>query len=141
MERSIRLSATALAFAALLTVSGCGKTISKAEFLKQADAICQKGNTAIDKSVKGVDLDNTTEAAAALSEKVVPAAKKQIRQIRALGFPEGDGAELDAMLDDADALLDKAADDPLKAYRTHTHPFADVDRRLIGYGITRCAAF
>ncbi|CAB4700167.1 unannotated protein [freshwater metagenome] len=110
-------------------------SISKADFIEQADAICEAGDDATDELP-----DPTTEEVAIdlIVSDIVPSIRGQISDIRDLGFPEGDEELLDGILTDAEDLLDQIEADPA-AFLTADSPFADTNAALTEYGITECA--
>lgn len=148
MRRSLAVSAVT---ALLLTLGACGGSddssddgatgstesgsISKADFIEQADAICAAGDDATDELP-----DPTTEEEAIdlIVSDIVPSIRGQISDIRDLGFPEGDEELLDGILTDAEDLLDQIEADP-GAFLTSESPFADTNAALTEYGITECA--
>jgi hypothetical protein len=133
--------------AAISLVAGCGgsddQSLTKAEFTKQADAIC---TTAIKKIQVGFGeaTQNSTpgsnENAAATkfaTEVVVPAYQEQIDGIRALEAPTGDEKQVDAMLAAMQQGLDEGKQQPLALIRTES--FLTQGRRPAkAYGLKTC---
>lgn len=117
------------------------QSITKAEFLAQANAICAAGNAEIDAALAGVTETTTEEELTTIiNEQVVGSVRTQIADIRALGFPDGDAELLDAIFTDSEAALDQVAADPIGTFVDTTEdPFADLNARLADYGLTACA--
>jgi hypothetical protein len=97
----------AAVLAAALVVTGCGSSdsISKAEFVKKADAVCKKGEEAVRKDFGAFaetheNVKKPTEAdyAELVDAVVVENVEKEVDDLRALGAPEGDEGKVEAML-------------------------------------------
>jgi hypothetical protein len=150
----------ALALVAILTVglvaAGCGSSsststtaaLTKAEFLKQGNAICKKGNQQINKVAhqtfnpkkypngpppKSVQTKFVTDT-------VIPSVQGQIDGIKALGAPTGDEAQVKAIVDAAQSALDKAKADPTLMFQNNpkNDPFAKANQLTTSYGLTAC---
>jgi len=122
-------------------------SITKSEFLAQGNAICKKGNQEIDSDfesfAKKHDLkqnDGLTDAEAteASEEILIPNVQKQVDQIRALGPPEGQEAQVDAILSAAQKGIDELEKDPT-AIQGNNDPFAEANKLAKDYGLTACA--
>jgi hypothetical protein len=114
----------ALATLAML-IAGCGSgaedttvALTKAEFIKQGDAICKKGNKESETEVedfakeKGFSLERPSkdQAEEVVTEVLVPNLQRQAKELDALGAPKGDEAEIDALivsLEEATAEFEK----------------------------------
>lgn len=151
-----------LLFAASLVAGalaiGCGdddiadETLSKAEFVTRANAICTEGTKELDKAGPeyfGGELglkDNERPTAAQLAEftqtKIVPGIQGQVDEIRALGAPEGDEEEVEALLDAAQQGADKLDANPeLLAEDEQSgpdNPFKEANALAIDYGLKVC---
>ena len=139
-KRLIVLLAGIVAAAAL--VAGCGSSddsstdsttaLTKAEFIKQGDAICEKGSKQIEEEAEAFADDNnvdtekpTNEQQEEVIETVVgPSLQTQADELGELGAPRGEEAKVTAMLDaleegaeelesDPGVLLGKKGSDPL----------------------------
>jgi len=152
-----------LALVAILTVglvaAGCGSSnsssststaaaLTKAEFLKKGNAICNKGNQQINKVAhqtftkkkypngpppKSVQTKFVTGT-------VIPSVQSQIDGIKALGAPTGDEAQVAAIVDSAQSALDKAKADPTTLLQNNpkNDPFAKANQLTKAYGLTAC---
>jgi len=146
----------ALAVLATL-VAGCGgggggtesaSSLSKAEFVKQGNAICAKGSKeigeAFEKYGKEHDFSNSKQPSKAEQEEaieaiVIPRIRKEIEGIRALGIPAEGGAEAEAVLDAAEEALEKGEEDPsLMLKEESAGPFAKVNKLSREFGLTKC---
>jgi hypothetical protein len=119
-------------------------SIDKAEFVKQANAICKLGRVRLAGEVMAFQEKHLNE----LSEKAVPGAARavikpaleaQINQMRSLGAPQGDADEIEkffaALLGGADEIISKK---PLTFSQAEgmLQPAGNSARR---YGITQCS--
>lgn len=143
-----------LVIAVAVAVAGCGSssnsssttssapsatTITKAQFVAKANAICKKGNAAT--QAAGSKLGNEpreAEQLAFVSEKEVPAVQAQIDALKALGAPAGEGASVANIMKTAQADLDKVKSEP----RLVVHGidvFSNFAKLAHPYGLTSCA--
>lgn len=124
----------------LLGVTSCGGSdpgITKAEYLREGNAICSRGNEQIAAVAKQPPPGASADAVATFGRVFVPGIRDQIRQLRALGYPKGDKAELEAAFGQAAKILDRAERDPATI---DGHAFDDVNSRLSSYGLTICGS-
>ena len=151
----------ALALVAILTVglvaAGCGSSssststaaaLTKAEFLKKGNAICNKGNQQINKvahqtfSKKKYPNGPPPKSVQTkfVTDTVIPSVQSQIDGIKALGAPAGGEAQVKAIVDAAQSALDKAKADPtvLLQNNSKNDPFAKADQLTKAYGLTAC---
>ncbi len=136
---STALSTTTTTEAPTTTTTAPGSDgAARAAFVEAANRICREGSDAL----AGGEPDATDQDAMAayITGTFVPAVRRQLDEIRALGFPPGDEAELAAILDDTDAALDRLAADPIGVINSGRDPFGDVNARLNAYGLTDCGA-
>ena len=109
---------------------------AKAEFIAEADAICQAGRDALEGKAPPVAV--TDAMLTYIVDSYIPTARKQLTDIRALTIPPGDEAEVGAMLDATDAALDAVAADPAGTLESGVDPFAEVNAQLKAYGLQVC---
>jgi hypothetical protein len=137
-----------LMLACLAVASGCGgededpassePAPTKAEFVEQANQICEESQTGVETASKELGQDATEEEVEELlTETFVPSVREQVSDIRDLGFPEGDEEELGAILDETEAVLDTIEDDPAAAI-AGDDPFKEVNPKLEAYGLEAC---
>ncbi len=132
-------------------VGGCGggdsttdtstaAALSKAEFVKQANAICAEGNKETDAIFESFEKgEPKAEAETVIENEFVPSVQGQIDEIRALGAPEGDEATVDHMLDLAQADLDRIENEPgIVISGEEEDQFADFAKVGHPYGLTEC---
>ena len=124
----------------LLVGCGGGSDISKADFTKKANKICDAGNKKIADIGKSIGANpSADDVKKAVTDKLVPAVQDQIDKIRDLGFPKADKAKLTKIFDDSESALNKIKDDPETALNSGD-PFGDINKQLNGYGLTSCGA-
>jgi hypothetical protein len=147
-----------LAVAAVLTVglvlAACGSSnnststtaaLTKAEFLKQGNAICKKGNQQINKAgqkqfPKGSGKPTQAQITKFATGTIIPSVQSQINQINALGAPSGDEAKVNAIVVSAQSDLDKAKTDPKLLTSNKSNPFAKTNKLANTYGLTVCGS-
>ncbi len=135
-----------------IIVAGCGgsddstSSLTKAEFLKQGNAICAEGNKEIDSEFEAFAEENNlsenkepteeqlTEAA---EDILIPAVDKQLGELRDLGAPEGEEEEVDKLLTAVEEALEEGEEDP-SVLTSQGSPFADVNKMARDYGLTTC---
>jgi len=124
--------------------SEAAEPLPKAEFVDQANEICEQGDTEIDQAAEetftgGRPSPEQIEGFA--SETLVPSIQGQIDDIEALGAPEGDEEQIQEFLDKAQQALDELEADPslLAASEGAQDPFAEVNQLADDYGLTACA--
>lgn len=149
---SKRVIALLLGVLALVLVAGCGsdddegseETLTKVEFIKQGDQICEKTEERSETEAEefaeenGFNLENASEAELeeAVAEVLVPTLNQQIEEIDALGVPEGDEEtveEIIVALEDGSAAVE---DDPSVVFEGK--PLKDASRLAKAYGFEVC---
>lgn len=139
--------------AILVIVAGCGggsdstsSSITKAQFIKQADAICEKGNkeneAEFEEFAKEHNLSEKKEPSKAqqeeaISEIVAPSVQKQIEEIDALGAPEGDEAKIEAMVGAVEEGVEEIEADPTSLIEGK-NPLGKGSKLAKEYGLKTC---
>lgn len=132
--------------AAVLLLGGCGNASesdtakpSKAEFIKQANAICQETQDKVlggaAKFSQGTRTPSPAEATVKAKELVttivIPAYEEQVNKIRALGAPNGEEAEITAYLEAIENELDKSRTEAFHAIQsTFLHKATELAEEL-----------
>jgi hypothetical protein len=138
-----------------MIVAGCGgggdsssdsSSLTKAEFLKQGNAVCAKGNKEIQEGFEEFEkengLQNKQPTKAQLKEAietiVLPAVSKQVEGIEPLGAPSGEEAEVETITDAAGEAVEKGEEDPAALTSEKADPFAEANELANKYGLVKC---
>jgi hypothetical protein len=121
--------------------------LTKVEFIKQADSVCEKGNKAIedgaDKFAKdnNVDTEKPTEEQKeeVIVEVVAPEIRQQGEEIGELGAPEGDEAKVEAIVTSLEDAADELESEPKSLFEGKS-PLADASKLGQDYGFKVCGA-
>jgi ABC-type phosphate/phosphonate transport system substrate-binding protein len=150
--RWIALAAGALIVA--LLAAGCGgdsdeastTAISKAAFIKKADAICTKGTARLASNfsafLKKQKLKQLTQAdeEELVGKVLVPGVKREIKELRALGAPSGDEDRVNEMTKALEEGLETAEGNP-EAVTSSSDVVFGIAARLAGeYGLEACGS-
>jgi hypothetical protein len=139
----------AAGLAAALVVAGCGSSdsISKAEFIKKADAVCKKGEEEVQKDFGAFaktheNVKKPTEAdyAELVDAVLVENVEDEVDAIRALGAPEGDEKEVEAMLKAREDSIKKAQANPKAVIRGNEDIFGEASKLAKAYGLKECGS-
>lgn len=152
-----KLLAAAVAAAVLvMLVAGCGGgdettdetvTLTKAEFVKQGDAICKEGNEEIEAGFEEFAEENdipqnkepSKEQGVEIVETVIlPNIQQQGEEIRELGAPEGDEEQVDELLDSLEDAVAQGEDNPEFLFEDDTDPFGEVNQLAADFGFKVC---
>lgn len=95
-------------------------TLTKAEFIEQGDAICKEGNKQSEKEAEEFAEENdfTLEEASeeqleeAVTEVLVSSLSRQAEELDALGAPEGDEDQVEAIVVSLEGAVEEIEDDP-----------------------------
>jgi hypothetical protein len=123
-------------------------SLSKADFIKRADAICEAGGKrtqseyaayAEEKKLSAKKEPTPVQYAEVSDEIQIPAFKRQAEELRALGAPAGEEDKIDAMIDALDAGIEKVEEaDPKKALESTSSMFGEADKLAVAYGLKVC---
>ena len=154
MSKALVLALAAFAAIAMIA-AGCGgggdsttdsSSLTKAEFLKQGNAVCAKGNKEIEEGFqefeKENDLQNGQPTKAQLTEAietiVLPAVRDQVDGIEELGAPSGEEAKVEAVTDAASEAVEEGEEDPASLTSEKADPFAEANELANEYGLVKC---
>jgi len=146
-KQAITLFAVALTVA--LFMLGCGgdsASISKAEFIKQAEAVCEEGEKQLRKDLaaflkKHENVKSPTQEDVAELVQVVFSGniKAEVKKLRAIEVPSGDKKQVKALLDAREESLKNAEANPLGLNRNSKLIFAKSRKLAKEYGLEECA--
>ncbi|HXQ89476.1 MAG TPA: hypothetical protein VN733_07515 [Solirubrobacterales bacterium] len=141
--------------AGLLLLAGCGGgdeetatvSITKAQFLERANAICAKSDDAINiqfeefsrKHFKGGHVPSSARQARAGQEIVLPVMEAQLKKLKALGVPPGEEEKLERLFDAYEEGIRRGAADPMLMLGTiGEYAFTNAYEIAGAYGLPRC---
>ena len=136
----------AVGIAAALIAAGCGSSnssttttsLTKAEFLAKANAICKAGTAKQTAAQESLGKNpSQAQLQAYVKGVAIPTIQSQINAVRALGAPAGDEAKVNAMLALAQADLNKIKTN--LGLISHDNTFANFAAVAHPYGMTSCA--
>ena len=121
--------------------------LTKPEFIKAADAICEESNEALEGEANEfakeneIDIEKPTEAQQeeVVSEVVAPAIRAQAEGISALGAPSGEEEEVEAIVEAVEAGAEEAEEDPGTLVSGEGGgPFKEANELANEYGLKVC---
>lgn len=128
--------------------SGCGgdddstataDTISKAEFVKQAEALCEARGKEVQTQAARILADTKkpqkVQARKMSTQVAIPAFEREIRELEELGAPAGEKQQLDAVIDEIQETVNrfKKSPDTFAIY-----PYRHSEQAAAAYGIPSC---
>lgn len=148
------IAVLAAAAAILMIVAGCGggsdsssdsASLSKAQFIKQADAICAKGDKESSKEVEAFVEENNVDTSKptkkqqeeVITDVVAPNVQGQVEEISDLGAPEGDEKQIEAMVDAVEEGVEEIEADPTKLIEGK-NPLGKGSKLAKEYGLKTC---
>lgn len=146
MNRTSLLPALLLSLS--LVAAGCGgddeggedaEPLSKADFTTQANKICADGNDELQTEAESLGEEPTQEQIEEFAVDVlVPNVQGQHDDIDALGAPEGDEDDVQAILDALQEGIDAVEADP-SLITSSDDPLGEASDLAGEYGLTDCA--
>jgi len=135
--------------ATAVAIAGCGgggsdETLTKAEFTKQANAICKKSadrrNKVISDFVQQADpKDDPEKQQEELVQAALPTYETAAQQIDELAAPEGDDKKVQEIVEAMEGAVKRAEADPQTALVTNA-AFKKPDQLAESYGLDDCVA-
>jgi hypothetical protein len=119
-----------------------GAALSKSEFLAQGNAICAKGNKAINQAVQqqfGNSQPSSSQISQFATQTAIPNIQAQLTALGALTPPAADADQVQAIIDAAQQGLDKVKSDPSLLTQQNNTAFADANKLASAYGLDQCA--
>jgi hypothetical protein len=149
LKRILIFLAPAILIASLLV--GCGggdATLSRAEFIKKADAICKKTDKAQVGEAVGYQKAHTKELATVSREAglkklilaiLLPSVSKEAKEIEALGAPSGGEKTVQEFISAMEQGVKQAEKEPTSVEDLAKGPFSKADTLAREYGLQECA--
>jgi hypothetical protein len=138
-----------LLIAIALAVAGCGgggdsstTALTKAEYVKQANAICKKGQQEREAAVNELAEEVKPGANAAelpkagLVEAITPPLGAMVEELAALPAPEGDEAQVEAIVEAYEEPVEAIEEDQNAAFEGEL--FKEADAKGLKYGLEDC---
>jgi hypothetical protein len=139
-----------LCLTAAIVAAGCGSSgsdnststvsLSKAEWIAKADAICKAGNTTTNAAAKqkfGNQRPSAADIQQFTADTVLPNIAQEIDQIKALGTPSEQGAQADAVVNSAESSVNAAKANP-SLLNQKNGPFEQTNKLAQAYGMKVC---
>lgn len=146
MKKIRGLALLALALLALFAI-GCGSSdssdssseaLSKADYIEQGNAICDKGNAELAAAAKEIGSNpSKAQIESYATDTLIPNLEDQAAALRALGAPEGDQETVDAIYTALDDGIAATKDDP--SVVVSDDPFSKANDLAAAYGLSACA--
>ena len=113
----------------------------------KADAVCKNGTERLQAAIGRIlkDQPNITKVSQAEQEKIVttvlvPNVSKEVKELRALGAPDGDEEQVDAMVTALEEGVETAERDPEAVTKSSDAIFGIASRIAGEYGLTVCGS-
>jgi hypothetical protein len=141
--------------AAASIVAGCGgggdsssgPTISKAVFIKKADAVCLQGNKRMEVAFahflqenKNVKRPDDAKLEKLVGTILVPNVKREVKELHALGAPSGDEDRVGEIVKALEEGLETAEGNPQAAVNSSEVVFGIASRLAKEYGLEVCGS-
>lgn len=132
--------------ALMLGVAACGggdsteaTGLTKAQLLKQGNALCRRGTDEMVGKESQFLNENRSDIVRAAVENVLPVRVKELRELRALGLPAEDPEPFEAMLEGMEKGIEQAKRDPSSLLAGGVD-YAFHDAYVVGieYGLRDC---
>lgn len=145
MRRVNVAAAFAIAAIAAIGVAGCGDddstssttaTLTKEEFVQQANAICAEANAENEAAAKEAQASGGDQEAF-ITDTLLPSIQAQITAIEDLPVPSGEEEQVSEIVTAVNQGLDEAEADPA-ALTSGADPFAEANQLANDYGMTDC---
>ena len=125
------------------TASGEAEALTKAQWVKQADAICTKANNRqealLREEVEGAtDAPSKSQQADFVVNAGVPPLREAAESLEELGAPAGEEKKAEAFIDALEKALDEIEAKPLEFAEAKSAPFTPVERQAKKLGLKTC---
>ena len=148
MSKGTIATVIAVLTALVLAFAGCGggddtTSLTKAQYVKQANAICKKGEEERSALLQSATENVNREFNDAEKEKVVmtvfvPPYRQTIKKLEELPSPEGEEEAVEAITKAMEVAAKRVEADPLKGLEDISQ-FEEANKLASAYGLTSCA--
>ena len=138
-----------------MAIAGCGgsddsetsggeqETLSKAQWVKQADAICTKANDRQEALLQKVAEDvrgapSKSEQADFVVNAGVPPLREAAASLEELGAPAGEEEKVEDFIDALEKAIDETEAEPVEFAEAKSAPFTPVERQAEKLGLEIC---
>jgi hypothetical protein len=143
------VAGAAVLIAIALVVAGCGgggssstTALTKAQYLKQANAICKKGQQEREAAVNelaeeikpGAEVGELPKAG--LVKAIIPPLGNMVDELAALPAPEGDEEQVEEIVEAYEKPVEEIEEDESVAFKGGV--FQEADKKALKYGIEDC---
>ncbi len=142
-----------IAFSGAAVFAGCGgddssdsdttqvEAPTKAEYIAQADEICQTHSDKIDELTAEFDENTGKEEVMTFTEETyIPTLQEEVDQLKELTPPEGEEEAVESMLTALDEGVGVLADDPEAVLNGGENPLADASAQAQEFGLKVCGS-
>ena len=157
-QRLLKILGISLGVAGLAAIAvGCGGggdsttvVLTKSQFIKQADAICEHADAEQEATLQAYakehpeSVGNKALESKSVQEDLVlvvglPPLQAEAEEIGALGAPQGDADQVKAIVVGMEKAVAEGEEDPLSMTAETGGPFAPVNKLAKAYGLKACA--
>ena len=145
--RSLVLAGAIMALVAL-AVAGCGSdsssSLTKAEMIKQGDAICKKADERQAANFKKYVAKKSQPGGKAGEEELIrtvglPPLQEEVTELAELEAPSGDEVEVEAIIKAIEEGIEEGEEDPAAILETTAgSKFAEAEKLASAYGFKNC---
>jgi hypothetical protein len=143
------------ACALALFAGGCGgaggsattASISRAEFVKKANAICAKDEErlhadflAFSEERQNSSVPPRVEGEESINQIIAPAMTREMEELQALGLPKGDEGHIEALFAAVEEGVQKARERPESVITANSEMFGKAIKLATAYGLNVCAS-
>jgi type IV pilus biogenesis protein CpaD/CtpE len=139
----------AAVLAVAVVLGGCGSdsdstaSLSKAEYKKQAEVVCQSYESereeVLGKALEEAGSNPNAKQKEKLLLTVLATYEKMTEEIADLGTPEGEEQKAEAMIESMEEAIDRAKANPESAF-TSDLPFREANKQVKAMGLDNCVA-
>jgi hypothetical protein len=144
-SKTIAMIFLLLLVAAAVAATGCGSSgdsasLTKNQFIKQADKICEEGEREqLELASKYIQKHPSAEEEELVIPAGLPPLRKQNERLKALPAPEGDEAQVEAIVVAFEKGVEKSEANPQDVLASDSNPFKEADSLAEKYGLKTCA--
>jgi hypothetical protein len=147
----------AAVLAAVVVMAGCGSgggsdtavaesSISKAQYVKQAEAVCKKGNEELEadfaafvREKEDVKTPHESDYVELFEKVLEPNISTEIEELHELDVPQGDASKVEAILSAREESLTIAEAEPKEVIENSKKVFGKASSLADEYGLKDCA--